>query len=62
MTTLTLIEQLKPGELLVSCTDGSFLRTVAHALDHVTMQEPSGGRGSSKLLRELIALKQRRKR
>jgi hypothetical protein len=59
MTTATLIESLKPGELVVRCADGSLLRTMTSDFRVAHERRPVGVR---KLMRKLTAIKQRKKR
>ena len=59
MTTATLIESLKPGELVVRCADGSLLRTMSSDFRVAHEWRPVSER---KLMRKLTAFKQRKKR
>jgi hypothetical protein len=59
MTTVALLESLKPGELVIRCADGSLLRTMTGETRIVQERRPMSVR---KLMGRLAALKQRKKR
>ena len=59
MTTATLIESLKPGELVVRCADGSLLRTMTSDFRVAHERRSASVR---KLMRKLAAVKQRNKK
>ncbi len=59
MTAAALIEQLKPGELVIRCADGSLLRTMT---SDFAVADEQRGENVRKMMHKLTALKLRKKR